>query len=320
VRSAKGELRDLGDWLGEINELRRIPGTLVWLDLEAPGPEEIRLLEREFSIHPLAAEDLRKQGQRPKLDSYPDQHVLVAYEAQASELEGHTVGLSEVHLFVGAGYVVSAHWGDSPALVATQARFRDRSAVMGSDVGHLLYSILDAIVDSYFPHLDRLSDEIDKLEDLVLAGPIEKEAVRLIIAHKRELLELRRVLAPMRDVANELLRRDIDLVEAAAVPYYQDLYDHLIRVLDAVDLYRDLVASVLDANLAVQSNSLNAVMKRLTAFTVILMVPTLIAGIYGMNFEFMPELTWPIGYFMTLAFMAVAVIALFSFFRARDWF
>jgi magnesium transporter len=127
-------------------------------------------------------------------------------------------------------------------------------------------------------------------------------------------------VAPLRDVANALLRRDLEIVDQAMVPYYQDLYDHLVRVLDSVDLYRDLVAAVLDANLAVQSNSLNVIVKRLTAFTVLLMVPTLLAGIYGMNFDFMPELRWPWGYPAALGLMAASVIGLGIYFRSRDWF
>ena len=124
----------------------------------------------------------------------------------------------------------------------------------------------------------------------------------------------------MRDVANALLRRDLAIVEARTMPYYQDLYDHLVRVLDQIDLYRDLLAALLEARLTVASNSLNAIMKRLTAFTVVLMVPTLIAGIYGMNFDRMPELEWPLGYPFALALMAIAVIAAVSWFRRRGWF
>ncbi len=140
-----------------------------------------------------------------------------------------------------------------------------------------------------------------------------------MLAIKRELLELRRVLGPMRDVANALLRRDIDLIDDRVEPYFQDLYDHLVRILDQLDLYRDLLASILDARLTVTSNSLNTIMKRLTAITVILMVPTMIAGIYGMNFVHMPELEWPLGYPFALGLMVAAVAAAIVYFRRRDW-
>lgn len=124
----------------------------------------------------------------------------------------------------------------------------------------------------------------------------------------------------MRDVANQLVRRDLEIVDVDSLPYYQDLYDHLIRVIDQLDLYRDLLATVLDARLSVASNNLNAIVKRLAAFTVILMLPTLIAGIYGMNFDVMPELQWPLGYPFALGLMAVAVVLAVTFFRRRSWF
>jgi len=143
---------------------------------------------------------------------------------------------------------------------------------------------------------------------------------RGLALEKRELLELRRTLSPQRDVANALLRRDLPLVDDASAPYFQDLYDHLVRVLDQLDLQRDLLASALEANLSVTSNNLNAIMKRLTAFTVILMVPTLIAGVYGMNFHFMPELSWPLGYPLALGVMLLTMAGAALFFRARDWF
>jgi magnesium transporter len=140
-----------------------------------------------------------------------------------------------------------------------------------------------------------------------------------VLAAKRQLLELRRVIAPLRDVANALLRRDLDIVSARTVPYFQDLYDHLVRLLENIDLYRDILAAALDANLAIASNSLNLIVKRLTALTVILMVPTLIAGVYGMNFDRMPELDWALGYPFALGLMLVAVIGAVAFFRWRDW-
>ena len=191
---------------------------------------------------------------------------------------------------------------------------------VGRKPAGLLYTILDTIVDGYFPVLDHLSELIDDLEDRIIQGRQGVETLREVLELKRRLLKLRRVLAPQRDVANSLLRRDVELIDDQAVPYYQDLYDHLVRVLDQLDLYRDLVAAVLEANLSVTSNNLNAVMKRLTAFTVVLMVPTLIAGVYGMNFHGMPELSWPFGYPLALVVMAGLMGAIAWYFIRNDWF
>ncbi len=302
--------------IDEIDRLIAQPGTLVWVSTANPSDKLISELQREFRLHALAVEDLRKRNQRPKLDSYEDQRVLVAYEAVPEE----TARLSEMHLFFAERWVLSVQFGPMPMVDAALRRFADGGPGIADSVDALVYLVLDAAVDSYFPELDRLSDRIDALEDRVLAGDADRSGLIELLELKRRLLELRRVLAPMRDMANALLRRDVGIVTDKSLPYYQDLYDHLVRVLDQVDLYRDLLATVLDARMTVASNSLGTIMKRLTAFTVILMVPTLIAGIYGMNFESMPELEWPLGYAWALGLMATAVVVAVSWFRRNGWF
>ncbi|TMB56649.1 MAG: magnesium/cobalt transporter CorA [Chloroflexi bacterium] len=334
VRLPSGECRRLKpEELDEIDVLLAKPGHLVWLDVPTPAVDDLLLLQREFALHPLTLEDLEKRRQRPKVDSYPEQHVIVTYEAVRGHAGsdgsgsggrgghgGRGVKLGEIHLIAGSNYVVSVRWAPSPAIEEVTARFEHKTDAIVPTVGGLLYAILDAVVDGYFPLLDRLSDRIDALENRIVAGSQGTGALREVLAIKRELLELRRVLAPQRDMVNTLLRRDMAIVDDTSLPYFQDLYDHLIRVLDSLDLYRDLVAATLEANLSVTSNNLNAVMKRLTAITVILMVPTLIAGVYGMNFHYMPELSWPFGYAAALAVMAILMLGAALFFRARDWF
>jgi magnesium transporter len=329
---ADGAARRLADdELDRIDEFRTATGRLVWLDISDPGPQQVDLLRKEFEIHPLAEEDLNLRHQRPKVDSYPGQHVLVAYEIlptpkshprpSASEVaRGGGGQLGEIHIFTGSNYLVSVHWGRSPVIEDVTHRFTQRASSVGRNAGGLLYTILDAIVDGYFPVLDQLSERIDDLENRIIQGRQGTQTLREVLDIKRRLLKLRRVLAPQRDVANALLRRDVELIDDEALPYYQDLYDHLVRVLDQLDLYRDLVASTLEANLSVTSNNLNAIMKRLTAFTVVLMIPTLIAGIYGMNFRSMPELSWPIGYPLALLVMAVLAGGIAAYFWRHDWF
>jgi magnesium transporter len=303
----------------EIDRLRREPDALIWLNIRDPESSDLEFLQREFELHPLALEDLRKRGQRAKVDTYPDQHMVVAFEAIAPE-RGKEFRLAELHLFAGPGWLISVHWAESPAVENVRRRFESGSAGVSASGGGLLYAILDAAADSYFPLLDYMTERIARLEDQVLAGDGGTPVLRRMLTIKRDLLHLRRVLAPTRDVANALLRRDIAFVEDAMVPYFQDLFDHLVRILDQLDLDRDLLASVLDARLTVTSNSLNAIMKRLTAVTVILMIPTLIAGIYGMNFDLMPELRWTLGYPFALVLMAAAAGGAIWFFRSHDWF
>ncbi len=321
--------------LTKIDQLRAIEGAVVWLDLRSPDEAALRLLREEFGVHPLAEEDLQKRRQRPKLDTYPDQQVAVVYEATphdeahpdaaadgqaASAASNLPDDLGEIHAFIGQTWLVTVHWDASPALAESAKRFEARPDAAGKSAGALLYTILDSVVDGYFPVLDGLSDRIDGLEDRIIAGRQDRETLRMVLRIKRELLELRRVLAPMRDVANAFLRRDNAAIDDPSLPYYADLYDHLVRILDQLDLLRDLVSAALDANLSVTSNNLNAVMKRLTAVTVILILPTIVASIYGMNFRHMPELDWQLGYPFAIGIMAAVMIAAFVYFRAHDWF
>jgi magnesium transporter len=304
----------------EIDALVGGDGNLVWLDVGDPTPEDIELLKREFDMHELAIEDLRKRRQRPKVDTYPGHHVVVAYEPLPASDPMRSFDLGELHLFAGRGYLVSVHWGRSPVIESVRDRFQQRGGAVAPNAGWLLYSVLDTAVDGYFPLLDRISEETDSLEDRILEGRGNTVLLREVLHLKRQLLELRRVLGPMRDVANTLLRREVAILDDEALPYYQDLYDHLVRVLDSLDLYRDLVAATLDAHETVTTNSLNQIVKRLTAVTVLLMVPTLIAGIYGMNFFFMPELELQYGYPAVLLAMLLIVIGLGWYMRRRDWF
>jgi len=317
ARHADGRVEEVpGVRLGEIGPLIRDPGTLLWVSGTEPSAVDIAAFGREFGLHHLALEDLRKQGQRPKLDRYGSQHMIVAYEAAP----GKQVALSEIHLFVGPDWLLSVHWMPTPELDAARRRFASGQDGRIDTAGELLYTLLDAAVDSYFPALDAISERIDTLEDQVLVGNADREGLREILFLKRRLLELRRVLGPMRDIANGLLRRDIEVVTPETIPYYQDLYDHLVRVIDQLDLYRDLLAAVLEARQSVVSNSLNAIMKRLTAITVLLMVPTLIAGIYGMNFRAMPEIEWVLGYPFALGLMLACAAIAGLFFWRRGWF
>ncbi|MDQ3880859.1 MAG: magnesium/cobalt transporter CorA [Chloroflexota bacterium] len=309
---APHELRGLRDRLRRGEEL-------IWVDIDTPAEENIELLRREIGVHPLAIEDLERREQRPKIDAYADHHVIVTYDVRPPADAADRFELAEIHLFVGPSFLVSVHWGPSPALGATLDRFRANTGSIGSGVGALLYAVLDTVGDAYFPVIDAFAEDLDELLDRIIERP-SSETLHEVIRTRRRLLELRRVLAPQREVANILLRREIGYLEENADPYFQDLYDHLIRLLESVDLYRDLLAGALDAQISVTSNSLNAVMKRLTAFTVLLMVPTLIAGIYGMNFRVMPELRWAAGYPFALAVMIVSMAVIAIFFWRHDWF
>ncbi|HEX5498351.1 MAG TPA: magnesium/cobalt transporter CorA, partial [Thermomicrobiales bacterium] len=291
----------------EISELVADPAALLWVDLADPSLAEFDLVAREFNFHPLAVEDATRRHQRPKLDEYDGYLFLIFYALSLQD--GHPAG-QEIAFFIGKNYVMSIHDGRLPALAATRERWQANVANNAKrTVGFLLYTILDAIVDNYFPLIDEVAERIDALEDDIFAGG-EAETQEEIFRLKRDLLDVRRIVAPERDVLNRLVRRDAPVFDAAVIVYFQDVYDHILRVTDAVDTYRDVLSSALDANLSVTSFRLNQVVKRLTSSSIILMSMSLIAGIYGMNFIFMPELSWRWGYPAALAGMAALAIAL----------
>ncbi len=302
--------------LADISDILQRGDGLLWIDVVDPTPDELRLLGEEFGFHPLALEDALRRHQRPKLEHYDGFLFLVFYGLETVD---RRPVLREVNLFAGKNYLVTVHDGRLPAIPETADRWCANVANLGNrGVGLLVYSLLDAIVDGYFPVVDDLAERIEDLEAAVF-DRAEAGAQEAIFDLKKDLLAIRRVLGPERDVMNVLVRRDAPVFGDAVVVYFQDVYDHILRVTDAVDTYRDLLSSALDAYLSMTSFRLNEVVKRLTASSIILMSVTLIAGIYGMNFEHMPELDWRLGYPFALGLMLAIAGSLVLLFKRIDW-
>jgi magnesium transporter len=290
--------------------------SLLWIDVVDAREDELRLLGEEFHFHPLALEDALRRHQRPKLDHYDGLLFLVFY---GLETENGRPRTREVDIFIGKNYLVTVHDGSLEALAETAARWCRNVETLGNrGIGLLVYSLLDALVDGYFPCLDDLGERVEELEDAVFARA-EAATQAEIFALKKDLLAIRRVLGPERDVMNVLVRRDAPVFEDGVAVYFQDVYDHILRVTDAIDTYRDLLSSALDAYLSVTSFRLNEVVRRLTASSIILMSVTLIAGIYGMNFDRMPELGWTYGYPFALGLMVLVAGGLALLFKRIDW-
>ncbi len=301
----------------DLEDIRRHPDKTLWLDLVAPNEEDIRVLRDEFRFHPLAIEDATRGEQRPKVDSYEDYYFVVFYNLGVAERGGEILR-EPLYLFIGRNYLVTIHANPIPQIQETLRRWRDPNAALGQDVGALIYALLDAIVDDYFPLMDDIAERVEDLEQHIFEK-FDEEALTKIFHLKKELLAIRRVVAPERDVLNVMLRRDIRVFGDDDVTYLQDVYDHIVRVIDNLDTYRDLLSSALDSFLSVQSNRLNQVVKVLTITSIILMSATLVAGVYGMNFEHMPELAWRYGYAWALGLMVVISGGLVLWFRHIKW-
>ncbi len=301
---------------GEIEQCR-LKQRFLWLDVEDPTAEEFAELQRAFHLHPLAVEDALRAHQRPKVDEYPEYYFIVCY---AVDLDPRgDVTLQQISLFLGESFLITVHRGPAPEIAESAARWERNQVEVGRSLGAVVYSLLDALVDHYFPVIDAIVDRIDAVEEEILERPT-RASLATLFQLKRSLLALRRVLAPERDVLNVLIRRDAPIVDAQTGLYLQDVYDHVLRAVDTVDLYRDMLATTLDAYLSVTSNNLNVVMKRMTAISTILMSVALVTGIYGMNFKTMPELDWSFGYpYYALGLMLTVGVSLALFFRRIDW-
>lgn len=298
----------------DISEEIKDRDQLVWVDMSSPGEDDLAMVQEEFSLHPLAMEDVRERHQRPKLEHYPDHAFVVAYTAERKEID----------IFVGPTWLITVRESgpEDGTTVIDGARKRfERIRPESSTVGFLLYVILDEIVDGYFIRNDEVEDELEALEDCIFGdGPIDERQVQQdLFDVRRRLIIYRRLAMPTRDVLAALLRREVEWIDENAIIHLQDVFDHVLRAIDMVDNHRELMGNAVDAHLAIMSNRMNRVMKRMTSWGAILLGSTLVTGVYGMNFRHMPELDWRWGFWWALSVMAFITVSGYLWFRARDW-
>jgi len=289
---------------------------IVWVDVSDPTSLDFDNLARQFGFHPLSIEDCRHQHQRPKVEEFPGYYFIVLYEAVLNDLG--RLQLGELGIFLGKEYLVTVHGEPIRAIETAERLWRSWTDLAERGTGLLAYLLIDAVVDDYLPLLDTVSDRMDSLEDRIFAD-FQAESLEEIFRIKKELLLLRRAVTPLRDVFNTLLRREQPIFSRETHTYFQDVFDHLIRVADTIDTLRDMIGSMMDAYLSISGNRMNLIMKRLTSIATILMSVTLVAGIYGMNFDYMPELKWRYGYVGALLSMLAVGLAIYSHFRRIKW-
>ncbi len=296
-------------------------GKPTWIDLLGRDEANERLLGAEgLEVHPLIVEDVFSDCVRPKIEDY-DNYVYVLFHAPAStprDEDPETLDLLEIDILLGSGWLVTHHAQESKALDAVWAEIARSGRAMKKGAAWLAHAVLDRVVDDYLPLLDRLDDEIDAVEKDVL-DDTGQDVLKRIFSLKRQLQQLRRVSIHQKEVLYRLSRGEFDEIPPALLPFFRDVHDHYVRVADLAESYRDLVAGAFEAHLSVQSNKMNAIMKTLTLATTLFMPLTFISGVYGMNFEHMPELKKPHAYPIVLCVMgAVAGLVLYLY-RRKKW-
>jgi magnesium transporter len=304
---------DISDYLAEDD------GTIIWLDLRDPDKEDLTVLSEEFGLHPLAVEDAEHEHQRTKLDRYQSHMFLTAYAVHLDE-ESCELAMSEVSAFITDRALITVRKDDGLDIGAVVSYWDGSPDLAKYGVGFLLHGLLDHIVDGYFAAVQSLDDDIEDTEDQLFSeDPREEGGVqRRSFELRKSLVLLRRVVLPMREVVNTVLRRDVGIVSDPIMPYYQDVYDHVLRATEWTESLRDLVTTILETNLTVQANRMNVISKKVTSWAAIIAVPTFVTGFYGMNVPY-PGFSKPWGVPAAIAIMAVTSFALYLVFKAKDW-
>lgn len=296
-------------------------GGLFWVSLEQPTEAEIdQILHDVFHFHPLAIEDCQSQGyQTPKVDDF-GAYLFIIVHALRPDLPLNQLDTMELNCFLGHNYLVTSFMSPPmPPVQAVWERLARDERLTGHGADFLCHAILDQLVDEYLPVLDIVDDEIERLEDEILANP-RQDTLEQILALKHSIAMLRRIIAPQREVMNRLSRDDLPQIAPQNRIYFRDIYDHLVRLHDLSESVRDVITGALDIYLSVTSNRLNEIMKALTIVSTIFLPLSFVAGVYGMNFKYLPELNWQYGYFTTWGVFILIVGGMLWYFRRRGWF
>jgi magnesium transporter len=301
----------------EISDHLKKPETFVWVALKDPLPEELARMQEEFGLHELAVEDAQHWHQRPKIEEYGDSLFVVL---QVPQLVEDDLRVGEVDLFVGRNYVLSVRHDTEPGFRAVRERAENEPELLAHGAGFVFYALMDNVVDRYFPIVDRLEVRLEDLENRIFGvDGSHRENIEQLYDLKHYLTTMRHAVEPLIEVVHKLFGGRVPPVCQGVQDYFRDIYDHLLRVSQTIDGLRDMVSTALSVNISMINMASTEVTKRLAAYAALVAVPTMIAGVYGMNFEFMPELKSPWGYPVTLAVMLAIDGWLFYRFRKIGW-
>lgn len=312
VRVAVVPIPDLGDaW--------RHSDRFFWVGLYEPSEPQLAHIQEAFGLHELAIEDAHQAHQRPKLEVYDDSMFVVLRTARLCEGEERRIEFGETHVFVGPRYVVTVRHGSLKSHVGLRARCEASPQLLAKGECFVLHALMDFIVDQYFPILDALQAELDDLEEQIFSGTFVRSVTARLYHLRRDLLALKQAVTPLIDVSARLSRSTSVLIPSDTRPYFQDVHDHVVLIADLINNLEQLSHIALEAKFALISVAQNDDTKRLAAWAAIIAVPTMIAGLYGMNFDFMPETKWVYGYPVTLLVMLTTCGLLYRWFRKVKW-
>lgn len=308
------KLRDIP--IDLISESLEEEDTFVWLGLHEPDVALMQKVQEEFGLHDLVVEDAHRAHQRPKLEVHDDVLFIVMHTAR---MMGEEARLGETHVILGPRFVATIRHGASQSYASVRERCEHNPRLMMRGPGYVLYAVMDFVIDNYFPVVEAYRAHLRHLEGAIFEGSFRQRTIRRLYDLKRDLVQLRLAASPMQDICNELMHIDNELVSDDMNAYFRDIYDHVVRINDAVDAITEMLSAALEVHLALITVGQNEVVKRLASWAAILAVPTMIASFYGMNFDVMPELRWPYGYPVVLGVMAVLCGLLFRRLRRAGW-
>ncbi len=302
--------------LRETREAVREQHGVAWIGLYRPTEEEFAAVDEEFNLHPLAVEDAIKAHQRPKLERYGQTLFVVLRPARYLD-ESETVEFGEIHVFVGEDFVITVRHGEAPELGEVRRQLEDEPELLRRGPEAILHAIVDRVVDDYAPVVEGLENDIQEIETEVFGG--NPDVSLRIYKLSREVIEFQRAIGPLAGVLEDLIEDERLEIDSEVRRYLRDVRDHALRVTERVEGFRELLNNILDVNLTLVGIRQNDEVKKISAWAAILFAPTLVAGIYGMNFEYMPELGWVFGYPFALTLMVLVSLTLYLIFKRRGW-
>ena len=292
------------------------PGHFVWIGLEEPNEEELYNLQRQFNLHELAIEDALEKHSRPKLETFGDALFIVIY---SPIMEDGKLQFIETHIFAGRGYIITARNGHSASYAHVRQRCEARPLLLEHGEDFVLYAILDFVIENYQPMGEAIHAQIDELERNVMCGSLNERDIQNLHSLRRDVVRLRRYAAPMVEIGEELQKLNFPFIDKNMRPYFRDVQIHVTRQMEDLTTLADIASQTIEVGVLLEASRQSVVQRKFAAWAAILAFPTAVAGIYGMNFQNMPELNWHYGYFAVLGFISAGCVGLWASFKRSGW-